>query len=132
NGTLTLAAGSGSALASTTGITVNSGGTLSLGASDQINNSATMSLGGGTLAKGKFSEGTAGAVGVGAVTLTASSTIDFGSGTVGVLTFASLNPSSFTLHIANWTGTPNTVGTGSTDRLIFDSDQSSNLSAFDF
>jgi fibronectin-binding autotransporter adhesin len=131
-GTLTLAASSGTALGSTTGITVNSGGTLMLGANDQINNSATMSLGGGTFAKGDFNEGTTSSVGVGALTLTASSHIDFGTGTVGVLTFASLNPSTFTLTIDNWTGNYNTVGSGSTDRLIFNSDQASNLSSFFF
>jgi fibronectin-binding autotransporter adhesin len=131
-GTLTAAAASGSALGSTSGITVNSGGTLLLGGNDQINDSATMSLGGGTFAKGDFNEGTASAVGVGALTLTASSHIDFGTGTVGVLTFASLNASTFTLTIDNWTGNSNTVGSGSTDRLIFNSDQASNLSSFFF
>jgi fibronectin-binding autotransporter adhesin len=132
NGTLTLATSSGSALGSTSGITVSSGGTLLLGASDQINNSATMTLGGGTVSKGNYSEGTAGSVGVGALTLTANSHIDFGTGTVGVLTFATLNASSFTLTIDNWTGQYNQAGSASTDRLIFDSDQTLNLAAFNF
>jgi fibronectin-binding autotransporter adhesin len=131
-GTLIAAAASGSALESTSRIAVNFGGTLMLGANDQINDSATTSLGGGTFAKGDFSEGTASSVGVGALTLTASSHIDFGTGTVGVLTFASLNASTFTLTIDNWTGNYNTVGSGSTDRLIFNSDQASNLSSFFF
>jgi autotransporter-associated beta strand protein len=137
-GTLTAAATSGSALGSTSGITVNFGGTLLLGANDQINNSATMSLGGGTFAKGNFSEGTAGSagtstLGLGALTLTATgSTIDFGTGTVGALSFASLNAATFTLTISNWTGTANTIGNASTDRLIFNSDQTSNLSSFNF
>jgi len=103
-----------------------------LNANDQINNSATMSLGGGTFAKGNFSEGTTSAIGLGALTLTAGSNIDFGTGTVGTLTFTSLNASTFTLTIDNWTGNYNTVGSGSTDRLIFDSDQSSNLNSFFF
>jgi fibronectin-binding autotransporter adhesin len=131
-GTLTAAAASGSALGSTSGITVNSGGTLLLGANDQINNSATMALAGGTFSKGNFSEGTASAAGVGALTLTASSHVDFGTGTVGILTFASLNASTFTLTIDNWTGNYNTVGSASTDRLIFDSDQTANLASFSF
>jgi fibronectin-binding autotransporter adhesin len=132
-GTLTAVAASGSALGSTSGITVNSGGTLLLGANDQINNSATMSLGGGTFAKGNFSEGTASSVGLGALTLAvAGSTIDFGTGTVGVLSFASLNAATFTLTIDNWTGTANTVGNASTDRLVFNSDQASNLNNFNF
>jgi hypothetical protein len=60
------------------------------------------------------------------------SQIDFGTGSVGVLTFASFDPGAYALTIANWTGTPNTVGTDSTDRLIFASDQSANLSIFLF
>ena len=133
SGTLTVANGSGSALGSTSGVTVNSGGTFLLGASDQVNNTATMTLAGGTFAKGNFSEGTTGSAGVGALTLTASgSKIDFGSGSVGILTFASFTPGSFTLTIDNWTGTVNTAGSPSTDRLIFTSDQSTNLSSFFF
>jgi len=131
-GTLTLSS-AGAALVSTSSITVNSGGTLLLGASNQINNSAGMTLAGGTFAKGSFSEGTAIAVGIGALTLTAiGSHIDFGTGTVGVLSFASFTPGSFTIVIDNWTGIPDHVGDASTDRLIFDSDQSSNLSHFSF
>ena len=137
-GTLTLATSSGSALGFTTGIIVNAGGTLRLGANNQINNGATLSLGGGTFAKGNFNEGTAGSggtstLGLGALTLTATgSTIDFGTGTVGALNFAGLNPATFTLTINNWTGTANTVGNAGTDRLVFDSDQTSNLSSFNF
>ena len=132
NGTLIAGNLTGSALGTTSGITVNASGTLQLGASNQINDTAAMTLAGGTFAKGNFAEGTASAVGMGALTLSASSHIDFGSGTVGILTFASLNPSTFTLNVDNWTGTPQVVGTVSTDRLIFDSDQSSNLASFSF
>jgi autotransporter-associated beta strand protein len=134
-GTLTVAGGAGpaAALSSTSGITVNSGGTVLLGASDQINNTATVTLAGGTFAKGNFSEGAANAPGIGALTLTATgSKIDFGAGSVGVLTFASFAPGSFTLTVDNWTGTANTVGSGATDRLIFASDQNANLSNFYF
>jgi autotransporter-associated beta strand protein len=135
NGMLLTASAAGNTLGTTSGITVNAGGTLCLGgAADQINNSATITLAGGTFQKGNFSEGTTAGVGMGALTLSASgSRIDFGTGTVGILTFASLNASTFTLTIDNWTGNYNTVGTtGSTDRLIFDSDQTSNLSKFIF
>jgi hypothetical protein len=70
---------------------------------------------------------------MGALTLTATgSHIDFGTGTVGVLSFASFSPGANVLAIDNWTGTVNTVGSASTDRLIFDSDQSSNLGKFQF
>ena len=132
-GTLTLANGSGSALGSTSGITVNSGGTLFLGASNQINNTATITLGGGTFAKGNFSEGSTSTAGVGALILSAAgSHLDFGTGTVGALTFASFNPGANTLTIDNWTGTAATAGSGATDRLIFASDQSGNLGSFNF
>lgn len=132
-GTLTAAAGSGSALGSTSGITVNSGGTLLLGAINQINNTAPMTLAGGTFGKGNFSEGSASGPGLGALTLTASgSQVDFGTGTVGVLTFASFAPGTFTLTIADWTGTAGTLGSGTTDRLIFASDQTANLGSFVF
>lgn len=132
-GTLTLSSSSGSALGTTSGVTVNAGGTLLLGASNQINDAAPVTLSGGTFAKGDFSEGAANTPGVGALTLSASgSKIDFGNGTVGALTFASFTPGTFTLTIDNWTGTAGTMGSGSTDRLIFASDQSANLGSFSF
>jgi autotransporter-associated beta strand protein len=132
-GTLTAAAAPGSsALGSTSSIVVNSGGTLMLGGNDQINNTAPMTLNGGTFAKSGFSEGGINAAGVGALTLTAGSQLDFGTGAVGVLTFASFTPGAYALTIANWTGTANMAGTGSTDRLIFNSDQSGNLNSFLF
>ena len=105
-GTLIVASGSGSALGATSGITVNSGGTLLLGASDQINNAATMTLAGGTFAKGNFSEGSTATAGVGALTLSGTgSHLDFGTGTVGILTFASFTSAGNTLTIDNWDGT---------------------------
>ena len=117
---------------------MNSGGTLLLGADNQINNAATMTLAGGTFAKVNFNEGSAGSggtstLGLGALTLTAASShIDFGTGTVGTLSLASFTPGAYTLLIDNWTGTANTIGSSSTDRLIFDSNQTSNLSNFWF
>jgi autotransporter-associated beta strand protein len=133
-GTLTLAATGGTrALGSTIGVTINSGGTLLLGANDQIKTSATVTMAGGTLSKGNFSEGASNSVGMGALTLTASgSHLDFGTGTVGVLSFASLTASTFTITIDNWTGTYAQQGSAGADRLIFDSDQSANLNAFYF
>jgi autotransporter-associated beta strand protein len=132
-GTLILATSSGSALGSTSAITLNSGGTLLLGANNQINDTGTMTLAGGTFAKGNFSEGSTSTAGAGALTLSATgSHLDFGTGTVGTLTFASFTPGIFSLTIDNWTGTLGTVGSGTTDRLIFASDQSANLTHFSF
>ncbi len=92
-----------------------------------------MTLAGGTFSKGNFSEGSDAAPGLGALTLTASgSKLDFGNGTVGVLNFASFTPGSFSLTIDNWTGSIATVGNATTDRLIFASSQSANLSSFSF
>jgi autotransporter-associated beta strand protein len=133
NGGTLSAAAPGGALASTSSLTINSGGTVLLGASNQINNTATITLAGGTFAKGNFSEGSASTPGMGALTLTASgSQIDFGTGTVGVLTFDNFNPGAFAVMIANWSGTPNSTGSPSTDRLIFASDQSARLGSFSF
>lgn len=132
-GTLLLATTSGGALNSTTAITVNSGGTLLLGASNQINNTASVALAGGTFAKGAFNEGAANSVGMGVLTLTAAgSRLDFGTGTVGTLSFASFVPSGNLLTILNWTGLAATVGNGGTDRLIFNSSQTGNLASFAF
>ncbi|MEP6809304.1 MAG: hypothetical protein ABI992_03605, partial [Chthoniobacterales bacterium] len=71
--------------------------------------------------------------GLGALTLTASgSHLDFGTGTVGTLSFASFTTGGFTLNIDNWTGTLNAIGSGSSDRLIFASTQAGNLGSFSF
>lgn len=131
-GTLTAAAGSGSALKSTSSITVNSGGTLMLGANNQINDTAPVTLAGGTFSAGNFSEGTDSTPGLGALTLTASSVMDFGSGAGAVLTLAGFTPGTFTLTISNWSGNAGTFGDGTTDRLIFSSDQTANLGSFVF
>ena len=78
------------------------------------------------------SEGTASSVGLGNLNLTVGSHIDFGIGTTGTLTYTNFIPNTNMLVIDNWTGTANTVGSGITDRLIFFSDQSLNLSFFSF
>jgi fibronectin-binding autotransporter adhesin len=133
-GTVTVADTTGSAMGSTSAVIVNSGGTLFLGASNQINNSATITLGGGTLAKGNFSEGTANTAGLGGLSLTSNSHIDFGLGSVGTLTFASFDSGFdlYTITIDNWSGAPGLQGSATTDRLIFASDQSAHLASFQF
>jgi fibronectin-binding autotransporter adhesin len=132
-GTLTVAGASGSALGTTASITVNDSSTLLLGASNQISNTAPITLNGGTIAKGNFSEGTASSAGFGALTLAGpGSNLDFGTGTVGILTFATFIPGVDTLAIDHWTGAINTLGTASSDRIIFNADQSANLASFTF
>jgi autotransporter-associated beta strand protein len=132
-GTLVAAAPSGGALAGTSAITIDANGNLALGASNQINDAAPVTLAGGTLSKGDFSEGTSSAVGAGTLSLTVDgSHIDFGTGTPGTLAFAIFNPGSYSLLIDNWTGTPGSIGDATTDRLIFATNPTPNLSSFIF
>jgi autotransporter-associated beta strand protein len=163
NGGTLEAAANGSLGSGTTGtasIAVNGGGTLLLSGSgsDRVRNNAPITLGTGggspttgTIARGAVTtnEGTGAsktagvvagtsAVGLGALTLASNSTIDFGTGTVGTLTFASFAPAGFTLNILNWTGTASGLDTttsgvdGTADRLIFNQDQTSKLAFFSF
>ena len=132
-GTLTLSTTSGSALGATSSVTVNAGGTLMLGASDQINNGATMTLNGGTFALGGNAEGASGVIGVGigALTLSATSTIDFAVGaTSSIVHFSGLgtHTAGTLLQIANWNGIPDT-GIG-TERLLFAGSTSSFTSLY--
>ena len=132
-GTLIAAASSGSALGSTSGITVNAGASLVLGASNQINDSASLTLAGGTFATAGFSEGSSGAAGIASLILTgAGSQIDFGTGATGTLAFALFNPGSNTIVIDNWTGVAGTAGGATSDRLIFATSQAANLNDFIF
>ena len=118
-------------LAGTSGIVLSSGGTLLLTSSsgvstNRINNNATLTLAGGTFNTGGFSEGTVSGTtptqGIGALTLTASSTLDLGNGASNV-TFANSSAGAWTsgtvLSIYDWTG--NTAG-GGTDKVFFGND----------
>lgn len=105
-------------------LTVNSGGTVLLGGSgnDQIFNSAGLTMAGGTFNTGSLSEGTAtnGGAGIGALTLTANSTVNFGTETNSILHFAGLGTHTKggpDLAITNWSGVANLGGSG--DRLLF-------------
>lgn len=132
----TLKAGATDALGSTSSVTVNSTGTLLLSGSspDRINNAATITLAGGTFNTGGLSEGTAtnGGAGVGALTLTLNSTIDFGAGSSSIIQFAGLGPhiptSGPDLAITNWNGVPQTGGSG--DRLLFSGSTSAFMSQY--
>ncbi len=138
-GTSSLTAQNANALAGVTTVAVNTGGTLFLtGANvpvtgtDRINNVAAFTLAGGKIDVGSAQEGngTLSLAGVGALTLSISSTLDFSG--VGTLMFASAGASpNGTLTIANWTGTAFTLGTdGTTDRLIFQG-SNANRTAFE-
>ena len=106
-------------LSATTAVNINAG-TLLLGANNLVNDAAAVSLGGGTLATGGFSDT------LGALTLTANSTIDFGAGSASELTFTTLTLGSNSLNIWNWTATNlpaetdgGGAGDGLRDRLLF-------------
>lgn len=97
-GTLELNNGTGAALGSTASVSVASRATLLISQSNQVNNSATVSLSGGTISR---------ASGVsevfGALTVSGSSILDFGSGTSGSLAFGAYTPSSL-LTLNNFFG----------------------------
>ena len=126
----TLAAGAAGALGGTSSVTVNAGGTLLLQGSnnvDRINNAAAVTLaGGGVFNTGGLNEGPADGAesfpaAMGALTLSANSTIDFTSGTGSNLLFASLNyTQGNVVSILHWTGMIRADnGSTSNDRLLF-------------
>ena len=134
NVTVIAAATSGNqALGGTSGVVVNSGGTLLLTQANQINNSATMTLNGGTFNTNGKSEGMAamGGAGIGALTLTANSTIDFGTG-ASILHFSGIGAhtpiTGADLAILNWSGL---VAGGGTDQLLFTGMASEFMAAYD-
>lgn len=124
SGATTISAGkltvSGS-LGGTTAVNINAG-TLLLGTSNVINDAATVTLAGGTFNTAGFSET------VGALTLTATSTIDLASpNTNSALHFAASNGNAWTgtLSIWNWSGTTLSAGGGNAgsefDQVFFGS-----------
>ena len=127
-GTTTVSAGTlevTGTLSGTTGVTVNTSGTLLLNnaATPAINSAAPVTLDGGAI---KMSSSVTGqAQSFGALTLSASSTLDFGThasagNTFNFSTWITHTSGSSALTIDNWTGTENTLGaTGTDDRLIF-------------
>lgn len=92
-------------------IMVNTGGTLLSGASDQIKDTTNMTLAGGTWNTAGFDEK------LGALTLSANSTLDLASGT-SVIQYAASSGNTWTgtLKILNWTGSA--TGGGS-DQVLF-------------
>lgn len=123
-GTLALANTGGLALSGTSGLTVNSGGTLLMGANNQIHVAAPppITLAGGAINSGGFNQGGAGAagqVGLGALTLTANSTINLAGTSVLHFANSSANAWSGTLSVLNWTGT--LLSGGGAEQLLFGS-----------
>jgi autotransporter-associated beta strand protein len=98
SGTLTAAAGN--ALANTSQVVLNNGGSFLVTAENAVNDNAAINLNGGRMAmSGTFNET------VGALTLSANSTLDF-SGFVGTLRFSGIGSwaAGANLAIWNWSG----------------------------
>ncbi len=121
----------GGGLTATSAVNLN-GGTLLLAAHNVISNAAGVNFAGGKLATGGFSEGAATTAGLGTLTLSASSTLDFGTGNFSTLNFSGFTSgNSGTLSILNWSGTPSTAGMdGLHDRLILGGDATAFKNAF--
>ncbi|MFZ4484659.1 MAG: autotransporter-associated beta strand repeat-containing protein, partial [Chthoniobacterales bacterium] len=99
-GVLELNSSSGSSLGASTSVTVAAAATLLIAQSNQVNDAAAVTLSGGTITRASgVSEA------LGALNLTADSTLNFGSGTGGTLTFGvyegGLTP-DFKLNVTNF------------------------------
>ena len=123
NGSTTAGKITGSSAAGS--ITVNSTGTLLLagtGSADRIGNTTGVTLAGGTLSLQGLS-GSSETMGL--LTLSANSTLDFGTGNTNTLTFSGLSLGSFALTVSHWSGSFYTAGEttdhgpASQDRLLF-------------
>ena len=115
-----------------TAITVNTGGTLLLNASNAIGTSSLMTLVGGTFnANGQSdgsNSGTAITSGMGNLTLSANSTLDFGvTSSNSTLVYSGLSLGTYSLAVNDWSGTAyptggTDAGTSAQDRLLFTTD----------
>jgi autotransporter-associated beta strand protein len=159
SGTLTL--GVANTLAKTSGITVNSG-TLMLAAANalatpvattsmttgspvSVAGQVPITLGGGTLMRNGTGvslgtqSGTAGTVGLGTLTLTAPSNLNYGTTGVGTLNFNGFSDAgSYLLSISSYTSTYSSTTTpgagtdGTDDRLVFNQNMATYLTDFSF
>lgn len=120
-----------------TAVTVNSTGTLLLGAANALGTSTTMTLAGGKFNAAGFSDGArngsgAPTTGMGALTLSSDSTIDFGLGsTASALAFADSHTATWTgtLTITDWNGTVGTPDSASGKDALFFGTTSSGLTS---
>jgi T5SS/PEP-CTERM-associated repeat protein len=108
NATASLNSGFSGGIAFGQGVQVNWGGTLRYEAPSQLAAGTKVELSGGTFnLNGKAQSAT-----LGALTMSATSTLDFGTGGSQVFTFASLasHTAGSLLHIQNWEGAPSGGG----------------------
>jgi len=97
SGVLNLNASSGSAAGSTASVSVANNAKLLISQSNQVNNNATVSLSGGTIQRASGVTET-----FGALTLSAASTLDFGTGTANSLNFGTYTGGGFKLNVTNF------------------------------
>ncbi len=97
NGVLRFDTTGGSAAGSTTNVAVNTGATLIIAQSGQVNDTATVTLAGGTIERGSGVTET-----FGNLTLTAASTLNFGTGTTNSLNFGTYTGGGFKLSVTNF------------------------------
>jgi fibronectin-binding autotransporter adhesin len=97
NGVLRLDRTGGGAAGSTTNVTVNSGATLIIAQNNQVNDSATVTLAGGTIERGSGVTET-----FGNLTLSAASTLNFGTGATSSLNFGTYTGGGFKLNVNNF------------------------------
>jgi autotransporter-associated beta strand protein len=88
-GTLVLARDDGEALTGLSGLTVGSGATLLISESNQVRDAATVSLSGGTITRGSGVSEV-----FGNLNLTGASSLDFGLGDIGTLSFGTYTASA--------------------------------------
>lgn len=120
NGTLMLAGGTNASAANTASLRIDPQGSLLLASSEQVNDAATITLAGGTIRRAPGVSETFGALAV-----TAESTLDFGNGTAGTISFGAYTPTN-RITIANFS---------EGDRLVFQTNlttQITNSSFFKF
>lgn len=124
----TLEAASAGALGSTASVTVNNGNALRLsGSGNRVKDSAPVGLTNATITVADTVS--SGSETLGALTLSGSSTVDFGIGFGNTLTFAGLSSFAGTLTVNHWTGTAYLLGAtndpsadATQDRFIFSTD----------
>ena len=111
-GVLELASTAGGAAALTSSVSVAENAVLLISQSNQVNNNATVSLSGGTIIRG-----TGVSEQFGALTVSGSSALDFGTGTAGSLTFGTYTPSSLLTVNSFFGGNTLTFGSDLTGSL---------------
>ncbi len=92
-----LTAGAVDSLGATGSVSIGAGASLLVTVDNAINDSASVTLDGGTIQRGSGVSET-----FGALTLTAASTINFGTGTIGMLTFGTYTGGGFKLSVTSF------------------------------